>query len=140
MSRTLAGASFDLVVSNPPYQARGNGPANPDDEAAIARHELRLTLADLVREARRLLAPGGRAAFIYPVDRLPALLGTLEAEGLRSLRVRPVYPRPGQPARRVLVAAHKGARGPLVLEPPLYVLGDDGAYTPEARRALGEPV
>lgn len=135
--QSLPGAQFDLVVSNPPYQPLDTGPTNPHDESAIARHELRLTLADLVREMKRLLKPSGRATLIYPTDRLPTVLSSLDAAGLRPLRLRFVHDRPDDPARRVLIEARKGAKGPLVVEPPL-ILRDGEGYTPEARRLLGE--
>jgi tRNA1Val (adenine37-N6)-methyltransferase len=134
----LAGASFDLVACNPPFRPLGEGSANPDDEAAVARHELRLTLADVAREARRLLCPGGRAAIVYPAERLASLLASLEREGLRPLRLRCVHGRPGEPANRVLVEARKGARGNLVVEGPMILRDDNGEYTSEAKRALGE--
>ncbi len=136
--KALPGASCELVVCNPPYRPLGEGNANPGDEQAIARHELKLTLADVAREARRLLVPGGRAALIYPAERLPALLATLDGEGLRPLRLRLVHGKPGEPARRALVEARKGHRGNLVVEPPLIVQDDDGQYSPEAKRALGD--
>jgi tRNA1Val (adenine37-N6)-methyltransferase len=134
----LPGAAFDLVASNPPYRPLGEGSANPDAEEAIARHELRLTLGDVARQARRLLRPGGCAALIYPATRLGSLLATLEGVGLRPRRLRLCHPRPHEPARRALVEAQKGARGPLVVEPPLVLLDERGAYTAAARRALGE--
>jgi len=133
----LQGASFELVTSNPPYRPLGEGPANPDDEAAVARHELRLTIGDLCREARRLLVPGGRVAIVYPAERLTALLSTLDGEGLRPLRLRLVHGRAGEPANRALVEAKKGAKGNLVVEPAL-ILYDDGGYTVEAKRLLGD--
>lgn len=133
----LPGASFDLVASNPPYRPLGEGPANPDDEAAVARHELRLTLADLTREIRRLLVPGGRAAIVYPADRLTALLASLDAEDVRPVRLRLVHGRAHEPANRVLVEAKKGARANLVVEPPL-VLYDEAGYTAEAKKLLGD--
>lgn len=132
-----AGARYDLAVANPPYRTLDEGPASPDPEAAIAQHELKLTLSALVRTMRRCLRPGGRAALVYPAARLGALLGALEGEGLRPLRARFVHPRANEPANRVLVEAHKGARGPLVVEPPL-VLRDAAGYTPEAARLLGD--
>jgi tRNA1Val (adenine37-N6)-methyltransferase len=133
----LPGASFELVASNPPYRPLGEGPANPDDEAAVARHELRLTLADLTREIRRLLVPGGRAAIVYPADRLTGLLASLDGEDVRPVRLRLVYGRAHEPANRVLVEARKGARANLVVEPPL-VLYDEAGYTAEAKKLLGD--
>jgi len=64
-------------------------------------------------------------------------LSALAAEGLRPLRARFVHPRADEPANRVLVEAHKGARGPLVVEAPL-VVRDAAGYTAEAARILGD--
>ncbi|HEY7957380.1 MAG TPA: methyltransferase [Polyangia bacterium] len=136
--RALPGASFDLVVSNPPYRPLGEGGTNPDGEEAIARHELRLTLSAVCAEARRLLVPGGRAAIVYPAERLPSLLATLDGAGLRPFRLRLIHGKQKEPARRALVEARKGHRGHLTVEPSLVVHDDDGAYTADARRALGE--
>ncbi|HZS36834.1 MAG TPA: methyltransferase, partial [Polyangia bacterium] len=134
----LPGASFDLALSNPPYRPLGEGDCNPDDEQAIARHELRLTLSQLLAEIRRALAPNARAALIYPAERLTSLLAALDFEDLRPRRLRLVHPTPDQPARRALIEARKGQRGNLVIESPLILRDSDGNYTPDARRALGE--
>lgn len=134
---TVGGAAFDVAVANPPYRALDEGPASPDEEIAVAQHERRLTLPSLARAMRASLVPGGRAAIVYPSARVAHLLATLDGEGLRPLRARFVHPRASEPANRVLVEAEKGARGPLVVEPPL-VLYDGNDYTAEARRVLGD--
>ena len=59
--QVLAGGSFDLVASCPPYYPVGHGGINPDGEEAIARHELRLPLPKLVAAAKRLVGFRGRA-------------------------------------------------------------------------------
>jgi tRNA1Val (adenine37-N6)-methyltransferase len=118
--RRLPGARFDLVVSNPPYQALGRGAANPDGEAAIARHELRLTLASLAATLRRILRPRGQAALVYPAARLVELCAALESVGVSPRRVRTVQARADEDASRALILAEKGAAtGQLVIEPPL---------------------
>ena len=56
------GAPVDIVVSNPPYRRGRSGRINPDEQRALARHEIAVTLPDLTRISRRLLrnrgAPG----------------------------------------------------------------------------------
>ena len=136
--KQLPGACFDLVVSCPPYYPLGTGDVNPDSEEAIARHELRLPLPDLVRAARRLIGFRGRVAVVYPSPRLSELLAQLLACGLQPTRLRLVHPHPGEPAQRAIVEARKGSRSGLCVEPPLYVRDATGSYTAEARRALGE--
>jgi len=136
--KQLPGASFDLVASCPPYYPLGRGGVNPDSEEAIARHELHLPLADLVRASRRLVGFRGRVALVYPSPRLPELLACLRAEGLAPTRLRLMHPHPAEPAQRALVEARKGSRTGLAVEPPLILRGTDGQYTEEARRILGD--
>ncbi len=141
----LAGASYDLVVSCPPYYVLGRGGVNPTDEEAIARHEVHLPLADLVRAARRLLRPRGRFVVVYPTPRLPELFVALAEQHLTPTRLRIVHPYADEPGQRVLLEAQKGARSSLVIEPPLYLRsrsvpspGGGGDYTDEAKRILGD--
>jgi tRNA1Val (adenine37-N6)-methyltransferase len=131
------GGRYDVAVANPPYRLLEDGPASPDSELAIAQHEIKLTLPSLIGTMRWSLKPGGRAALIYPASRVAALLAALAAEGLRPVRARFVHPRADEPANRVLVEANKGARGPLVVEPPLILREGDG-YSAEAARILGD--
>jgi tRNA1Val (adenine37-N6)-methyltransferase len=132
------GAQFDTAVANPPYRTLDEGPASPERQIALAQHELELTLPQLMAQMRRVLVPGGRALVVFPAARAPALLAALEGEALRPRRLRCVHPRGDEPANRVLVAAHKGARGPLSIDPPLILRHADGTYTDEALRILGE--
>lgn len=132
------GAAFDVATANPPYRTLDEGPASPDEEVAIAQHELRVNVAEVAAAMRRLLVPGGRAALVYPASRVAHLLSALDGAGLRPVRARFVHPRADEPANRVLVEAHKGARSPLVVEAPL-VVRDAAGYSAEAARILGEP-
>lgn len=136
--KTLEGGRFDLVASCPPYYPLGQGGVNPDGEEAIARHELRLPLFDLVGAAKRLLAFRGRLALVYPSSRLSELLVALHEHQLPVRRLRLVHPHENDPAQRMLVEAQKGYRGGLSIDPPLFVREKDGRYSAEARRALGE--
>lgn len=129
---------YSVAVANPPYRSPDEGPASPDEEVAIAQHELKVTLPEIADAMRKRLVPAGRAALVYPASRVAHLLASLEGAGLRPVRARFVHPRAGEPANRVLVEANKGARGPLVVEPPLVLYGEGNAYTPEAARLLGD--
>ena len=65
---------FDLVLSNPPYRKIGSGRINPHQEKALARHEIKATLEDVIRTACHLLKDKGRLAMIYPASRAAALI------------------------------------------------------------------
>jgi tRNA1Val (adenine37-N6)-methyltransferase len=57
-----------IVVSNPPYYKKGSGELKKGAE--FARHELSMTLSDLVSAAAYLLGTGGRFFAIYPAFRM----------------------------------------------------------------------
>lgn len=57
---------FDLIVSNPPYFT--TNVIAPDKNRALARHNLELTIPDLVCNVERLLNNNGRAVVIFPVE------------------------------------------------------------------------
>jgi tRNA1Val (adenine37-N6)-methyltransferase len=114
---------FDFAVSNPPYRPASDGRLSPTSERAIARHEVACALSDVVGAARRLLRDGGRLSMVYPAERLADLLSGLESAALRARRLQLVHPKPGEPARMVLVEAEKGGRSLLTVLPP-RVLGE----------------
>jgi tRNA1Val (adenine37-N6)-methyltransferase len=136
--QVLPAAGFDLVVTNPPFQARGQGELPPDEERSIAHHEVALTLGEWLDTAARVVRPEGRVAAVFAASRLAELLQALAERGLSPARLRPVYPRTGAPATRVLVEARRSSVvRPLALEPPLIVHEGD-RYSAEVRQLLGE--
>jgi tRNA1Val (adenine37-N6)-methyltransferase len=112
---SLAPASADLIVCNPPYVAPGRG--RLPGVTATARVG---PLGGFTRAARRLLGPRGRAAFVYPAGELATLFEELRAAGLEPKRMRLVHATRDQPARIALVEAVPGKRGGLVVSPPVF--------------------
>lgn len=140
----LPAGAFDLVASNPPFRPVAAGRTSPDPERAQARHELSLTMDDLLAAASALLQPRGRFAVIYPAERLGSLLAQLPEHGLAPTRVRMVVSRPDRPPSRLLLeatplAGRVAAGGqPLETEEPLTLHEAGGGYTREVRAMLGE--
>jgi tRNA1Val (adenine37-N6)-methyltransferase len=132
VDRLLPAAGFARVVCNPPYRRRGAARPNPEPEQAIARHEIRAELEDIVKAVAWLLVKGGRADFVYPADRADELRKALQAKGCAPVRLRLVYSYPDGPCRLVLLEAVKGGGADLEVLPPFYVQdGPAGRYTPE---------
>jgi tRNA1Val (adenine37-N6)-methyltransferase len=133
----LAG-SFDLAVSNPPFQPLGQGDLPPDHERRVAHHEVELKLGEWLDLAARLVRPGGHVAAVFTAPRTAELLGEMRARGLQPRRQRTVYPRAqAQPTRVLVDASRSDAALEMVEEPPLYLHVGRG-YSPEVRRMLGE--
>ncbi len=63
-------ASFDIVVSNPPYKKAGTGIKNINKSNALARHEIACNLEDVIKAAADMLVPGGSFYMINRPERL----------------------------------------------------------------------
>lgn len=134
LSAEAVSGPVDLMVANPPFRKARSGRVNPRQEEAIARHEVSITLPEVMAAARRLLRTGGRLLVIYPADRAAEVLAGMDRAGIAPKFLRTVHSRTGTEARRVLAAGTKGARpGGLRIAPPLIIYRDDGAYTGEVQ-------
>ncbi len=123
--------SFEVVVCNPPYYPPEGGRINPEDQKAIARHEVMGTIGDFLDATAFLLGEGGRSYYIYPSRRAVTLLWEMRKRRLEPKRLRWVHSKAGEPARMVLVEAIKGAREGLEVEAPLVIFDPEGRYTEE---------
>lgn len=126
--------SFDHVLTNPPYH--GTGTRSPVDNRATAHMEA-VAVADWIALCLKMTKPRGRLTLIHRADRLTEIMAGLEGKA-GAVEVIPLWSKPGQPAKRVIVRARKGLRSPTVLHPGLTVHGPDGAFTPAAQAVLRE--
>ncbi|MCX7884059.1 MAG: tRNA1(Val) (adenine(37)-N6)-methyltransferase [Caloramator sp.] len=129
--------SYDVVVSNPPYKKGNTGIINPKDKKAISRHEILITLDELVFSASRLLKGGGRFYMIHRPERLNDIFLSLNKNKFAPKRLRFIHPYIGKAPKMVLVEAVKSGGDFLKIEDPLYVYNDDGSYTDEILKIYG---
>ena len=120
----LAPSSADVVICNPPYRRKDSGRINPDQEKAIARHELLASLDDILKTTRYILRARGRLAMIYPAERMVDLMVKMREFDLEPKRVRIIYPSIDSEAKLALIEASLGGRGGLKILPPLMDQGD----------------
>ena len=121
--------SFDVVVSNPPYMQENNGLENPDEPKAIARHEVKCTLKDIIREAAAVLKPNGRFYMIHRPRRLADAIELMREYKIEPKNIRMVYPYADKPANMVLIEGARGGKPMLNIEEPLIVYEEPNVYT-----------
>ncbi|MBI4689079.1 MAG: tRNA1(Val) (adenine(37)-N6)-methyltransferase [Nitrospirae bacterium] len=134
VNRSLFTANyFDLVVSNPPFRRQKTGLISPTDEKAIARHEIKLKLEDLIETAYYLLRDKGRFCIIYHPSRLIELIEGLRRKKMEPKRLKFVHSDTGTEAKMVLVEAAKNGRPEIKIEKPLFIYNEDKSYTDEVK-------
>ena len=130
-SSQLTHNCFDLVVSNPPFRRTRTGLISNDDERAIARHEIKLSLQDLFNSGSLLLKHHGRFCLIHLPERLAEIIRVMKGHSLEPKRLRFVHSSVSTEAKMVLIEAVKGARSGMKIEKPLVLYNEDGSYTKE---------
>lgn len=124
---------FDLSVSNPPFRKINSGRISNDDEKAIAKHEIRLNLQELVKSASLLMKNYGRFCIIHLPERLPELLSLMRQYHLEPKRLRFIHSKFNSEAKMVLIEGVKEAKSGLKIEPPFFIYDDEGNYTQQTR-------
>lgn len=125
----FAANSRDLIVSNPPYRPVGQGKLSDIEDIAAARHEIKASLKDVVTAAGYLLKHRGRFAMVHLPQRLPDIMEEMRAAGIEPKRLRLVQATSKKNPAIALIEGVAGARAGLVVEKPLIIYNDDGAYS-----------
>jgi tRNA1(Val) A37 N6-methylase TrmN6 len=128
---TAQHGAFDLVTVNPPYMPVPSGDLSANEHVAIARHEVKGTLEEIIAASARLVRSGGRMAMVHRPSRLIDIVTLLRKYRLEPKRVRFVHPRPSAEANMVLIESLRDGKPDLRLMPPLIVYNEKQQYTTE---------
>lgn len=123
--------SFDLIVTNPPYFSESLLP--PETKRAGVRHDIHLSLAELLWSARRLLSAGGTFALVFPYERADELLNQAGDVGFYSKRIMYLRNKPGAQIKRIFVEFVLRKPETEVEKEYLFVRNAEGDYAPEYR-------
>ena len=84
----------------------------------------------------RPLRPRGTLTFILPAALLPEAMTAFAAAGCAPTAMLPLWAKPRQPAKLLLLRGIKGSRAPFRVLPGLVLHAPDGAFTAEADAIL----
>lgn len=137
-SKIFGGASFDVVTTNPPYMTEKHGLHNFEEPIAIARHEIKCTLQDVIRESAKVLRPGGRFYMVHRPRRLVEIISLMREYRIEPKRMRMVHPFVDREANMLLIEGLRGGNAMMKVEPPLVVYQEQGVYHEEILRIYGK--
>lgn len=99
---------FDIVTCNPPYfKDKGTSLKNLNETKRIARHEIAITLEDIVAVAKRNLKETGTLYLVHRVDRFLEVINVLQNNkfGIRDIAF--VFTKKNKKAEFFLIEASK---------------------------------
>ena len=109
ISKTVGVGVYDTVVCNPPYKKCGTAKLlNENESIAIARHELTVTLEEIIKEASVLLKFGGEFCIINKEERLVDMMVLLRKYNLEPKVLKLLPSTKG--ANVVMLKAKKGGK------------------------------
>jgi tRNA1Val (adenine37-N6)-methyltransferase len=126
---------FHHACANPPWHESKSTPS-PEHMRQEAKRAPPGLLAEWVKQLAVRLHPGGSLSLILPAARLAEAALALAAAACGGVMLFPLWPKPGRPAKLVLLQARKGARSPSRVLPGLVLHAEDGGYTEEAEAVL----
>ena len=131
LTNTFEEASFDAIVSNPPYKKDNSGLKNESETKLISRHEITASLEDFILVSSKLLKSNGSIYMVHRPERLSDLFYLLKKYNLEPKKLRLVQSYQNSKPKLVLVKATKNAKSFLNIEEPLIIYNKDGSYTDE---------
>ena len=130
--------SFSVVTVNPPYMTEHHGLTNLYEPKTIARHEVALSLEDVIAAASYVLPVNGSFYMIHKPFRIAEIIRVMKEYHLEPKRMRFVHPFIDKEPTMVLVEGLKGAKERVTVEPPLIVYKSQGEYTEEVLAIYGK--
>lgn len=128
--------SFEHVFMNPPYYDSAAYDAGRDDGKTIAHAMPSSALTLWVKAAHGRLKHRGSLTVIYRADGLAEVLAACAGK-FGGVQIMPLWPRPHEAAKRIILQGYKDSKAPLRLLPGL-ILHQDDRYTEAAQAILRE--
>lgn len=135
--QVLGKHTMDAVICNPPYTRPGDGEKNQNLEIAICRHEIKVSLKEVIQSAASLIKYGGRFYLIHQTERLSEIFYHLSCNKFEPKRIRFVQGRTGLKPTLVMIEAYSYGNVGLVVENNLVLYDEYGQETDELKRIYG---
>ena len=123
------GGDYDCVVCNPPYRKVGSGDKQLAPNIALCRHEIAVTLEEVVVSAKRLLNTKGSFYLVHQAERIAEICYLMKKHNIEPKEITPIAPRVDAEPNLVIVKGVLAGNVGCVLNKPLEILDKNGNYT-----------
>ena len=114
--------NFDIITCNPPYFKYNNDSIiNINSSKAIARHEIMITLEDVISVSSKIINDSGSLYLVHRCDRLVEILDLLKKYNFGLRRLQFVYDSMNSQSCFLLIEAKYKCKDDLKVLEPLYI-------------------
>ncbi len=112
---------IDIITCNPPYfKYEDTSIINASSLKAIARHEVKITLKDIIELVSGLLKNNGEFYLVHRSSRLEEIIKIMSSYNLHIKKLVPIYTTSNKEAPLILIKAVKNGKPGLKLLPAVY--------------------
>ena len=130
---------FDVITCNPPYfKYSESSNINGNEVKSIARHEIKITLEDIIRIGSKYLKNKGYFYMVHRPERLSEMFDLMKKYRLEPKRIRFIHPKEGSNSNMVLIECVKNGNVGLKVLSSLIAHDSDGNYSSEIREMFGD--
>lgn len=126
-------SEFDVVICNPPFFKMDGKPKLKEisEEIIKARHEILISLDEIVNSASKVLKNGGIFTLVHRAERVGEIIYLMEKYNIKPKRLRFVYSKKNKNAKTVLIDGVLDGNDGMFILPPLIAHNIDETYTDE---------
>ena len=125
--------SIDMVISNPPFFKFDGNEKQLNDltQLTLARHEISITLEEIIKTASNLLKDKGHFALVHRVDRFIDIIENMKKYDIEPKKIQFCHTKINKEGKILLVEGIKYGKPGLRILPPLIAHDNDGQYSAE---------
>lgn len=116
------GNNINIIVCNPPYFKKNNTSfINDDKTKAIARHELLVSLDEIIEISSKILQKDGELYLVHRSERLDEIINSCFKHNINVKKVQLISTKDGKEPTLVLVKCVKGSNPGIKISPVISI-------------------
>ena len=125
--------TFDVITCNPPFFKNSKN-LNDSNYKTLARHEVSLSLEDIIVISKKLLKNNGALGIVHRPERLIEIIEIMRKNNIEPKRIQYVYPNGYKEANILLIEGRKNGRPGLKVLEPIFAHKENGDYTDQVKK------
>lgn len=115
------GNNFDIITCNPPYfKVEKDSLLNNSKIKSIARHEILITLEEIIKVSYSTLKDKGKLYIVHRTDRIIELINLLTKYKFGIKRLQIIYPNITSNGSMIIIEAKKDCKHDVKIIPPIF--------------------
>lgn len=113
--------NFDIITCNPPYfKVEKESLLNKNEIKSIARHEIYITLEEIIKSSYAMLKDKGKLYIIHRTDRMIELINLLTKYKFGIKRLQIIYPNEHSNGSMIIIEAKKNCKHDVKILSPIF--------------------